>query len=88
MTVKHRTYLDLSDEQRRVAANDARSRLRTHLTNPFITGDQTAFIQSRLAEIDKWERGEVEVGPIKAKPVKKSVAHSVSLVEKVGVKEK
>lgn len=82
MGAKHVTYLDLSAEQRREAASQARARLRTHLSNPTLTPDQAAQIQAQMANIDRWEQGAIDMAP------KKGQAHTVTLSEAVDVNEK
>lgn len=82
MGVKHLTYLDLSEEQRREAANDARARLQMHLSNPTLTGDDHARIMAQIAELDRWEAGTIPVGD------RTPTAHVVHLTESVEVKAK
>lgn len=75
MGVKHMTYLDLPEEQRREAANEARARLRGHLSNPTLTPDQSTAILNQIAEIDRWEIGAI---PVEARA---PVSHVIELNE-------
>lgn len=81
MGVKHMTYLDLSPEQRREAANEARARLQTHLSNPTLSVEQQAVIMKQLTDLDRWEAGTIPIGGT-------PTAHVVQITETVEVKEK
>lgn len=62
MAVKHLTYLDLTPEQRALAASEARGRIKNLLANPFITPDQAEHLRLEMLRIGQWERGEVPLG--------------------------
>ncbi len=72
MGVIHLSYLDLTPEQRQKAAAQARSRIQTYLTHPFLSAEQRKQLQDQLARINQWERGTL---------------HIVNLTEKVSVKD-
>ncbi len=50
-------YLDLTAEQRRAGAKQARANLKSSLANPHLTPDQRAQLQGQLKRIDRWEAG-------------------------------
>ena len=62
MAVGHLTYLDLSLEQRRVAATRVREQIRNALANPFLAADQRAILTSQIDRITAWERGTLAIG--------------------------
>lgn len=82
MGVKHLTYLDLTVEQRREAANAARGRLQSHLSNPTLTPAQQGVIMAQLTDLDRWEAGTLPIGGA-ATPN----AHVVEIKEVIEVKE-
>jgi hypothetical protein len=75
MAIKHITYLDLTPEQRRQGAGEARTRLQGHLAHPFLTPGQRAQVAEEFARIGAWEHGRIPV------------AHEVSLSDTVEVAE-
>ena len=62
MAVKHYTYLDLTIEQRKAAANRVRDQIRSALSNPFLAGDQKAILSYQMDRITQWEHGQLPVG--------------------------
>jgi hypothetical protein len=62
MAVGHLTYKDLTPEQRREGAKAQREQLRQLMANPFLASEQLQALSERLAHIDKWEMGHLEVG--------------------------
>jgi hypothetical protein len=84
MTIKHISYLELTPEQRRKGAADARKRITGMMSTPFLTGDQHLALQAQLKSIDQWEKGELPVHP----PAGKSVNHKVGVGESVDLTAK
>jgi len=82
MAIKHFSYMDLTPEQRRKGAADARKRLSAMLAVPFLTPDQRDSIQGQLQNLDKWERGDL---PVARKPAetRQPVNHAVGVGEAV-----
>lgn len=68
MAVHHLTYLDLTLEQRKAAANRVREQVRAALINPFLAPDQTAILKYQLERITKWEHGKLQIGTPFAMP--------------------
>jgi hypothetical protein len=62
MAVKHLTYLDLTSQQRALAASEARGRIKSLLANPFVTPDQSEHLRLETVRIGLWERGEIPLG--------------------------
>lgn len=87
MAIKHFSYLDLTPEQRRKGAADARKRLSAMLAVPFLTPDQQSSIQAQLLNIDKWERGDLAIAP-RPTEVRQPVNHAVGVGETVKVDDK
>ncbi len=81
MAIKHISYADLTPEQRRKGAEEARKRLSGMLMAPFLTPEQQLAIQAQLKNIDDWEQGRL---PVARKPVN----HSVGIGEAVKVAAK
>lgn len=63
MAIKTLSYLDLTPEQRRNGAKQARERLRSLAGNPFLTEDQRTQLQEQLRKLDLWEHGKLELKP-------------------------
>ncbi len=61
MAVKRITYLDLSPEQRRKGAEQARLRLRGVLANPFLPAEQVRQVHQQLEHLDQWEKGQLQL---------------------------
>lgn len=59
----HRTYLDLSEAERREAAKAAKARYQGVLSSPGIvlTAEQTTHLRSRLRQLAKWVAGTLPV---------------------------
>lgn len=68
MAIRHLTYLDLTDDQRREGAKQARSRIKSALMNPGLTASQKTEFKAQLARINKWAKCELEVCGIPADP--------------------
>ena len=58
MTIKHLSYLDLTQQQRTAAANEARQRLKQLAANPFLTPDQQQHLQQERSNITHWEQAD------------------------------
>jgi hypothetical protein len=85
MAIKHLTYLDLTPEQRRDSARKARAQIQQQLANVLITPDQQQTLLTHLDKVNQWEAGTLAMGkPQTATPV----SHSVSVNERVAVREK
>lgn len=59
MAVKTLSYLELSPEDRKVAARQARERLRGLMANPLLTPENRETLADHLAHLDDWEAGKV-----------------------------
>jgi hypothetical protein len=57
MPLIHRSYLDLSIEQRKAGAKVVRARLRAALGNPSLTPAQIKQLQDQVLKINMWEAG-------------------------------
>lgn len=57
MAVKHLTYRDIPADQRQKGAAEARTRIVTLLSNPFLTPEQRAALDEQRTRIDLWEKG-------------------------------
>jgi len=55
MGVKRLNYKDLTPEQRRQGAKNARERIRAALLNPVLSPEQSAYLQEQMRKIDAWE---------------------------------
>lgn len=66
MAIGRMSFLDLSPEKRAQAAAAAISRLKTQLDNPFLTAEQTKFLQEKITQISHWEQGLVYTPKSKA----------------------
>lgn len=86
MGIKYMSYKDLSQDQRTRGATKIREQLRAMLMTPLLTDEQRAAIFTKLSDVSKWERGEIEVQPPPAF-VPKGVDHSVEVSEDVPVAE-
>ena len=75
MAIKHLTYLDLTPEQRRQGAGEARTRLQGHLMHPFLTPGQRAQVEQEFARVGAWEHGRIPV------------VHEVTLIESTDMAE-
>jgi hypothetical protein len=62
MAVGHATYLDLTKEQRQMAAARVREQVRQALANPFLAPEQRAILHSQVDRITRWERGTLAIG--------------------------
>jgi hypothetical protein len=82
--IKHLSYKDLSQDQRTKGAEKLRDQLRAMLSTPLLSDDQRVAIFAKLAEVSKWERGELEASP---SPSNISKDHSVDVTENVAVIE-
>lgn len=69
MAVGHITYLDLSLEQRRMAAARVREQIRAALANPFLDPGQRTILTAQIDRITAWERGTLAIGAPFATPV-------------------
>ncbi len=70
MAVGHVSYLDLTAEQRKLAANRVREQIRQAMANPFLSPEQRAILVAHVDHITKWERGLLPMGtPFPAAPV-------------------
>ena len=58
MTIKHLSYLDLTQQQRTAAANEARQRVKLLAANPFLTTDQQQHLQQERSNITRWEQAD------------------------------
>jgi hypothetical protein len=55
MGVRHKTFLEISAVQRRVAAADARKKATQLLNHPFLTPAQAAVVHNQIRSIGYWE---------------------------------
>jgi hypothetical protein len=83
MAIKHLTYLDIDPAKRSEAAEEARKRLRAHLSSPFTTADTASQIQAQIAKIDAWEHGQVPAAPAP----KAGRSHVVGVSENMKISE-
>lgn len=81
MAVKHLSYRDLSPEQRKKGAADARQRVVAMMSTPFLPAEQRAYFEKNLEQINQWERGALSELPAVAPQ-----NHTVQLTETVPVK--
>lgn len=68
MALHQLTYLDLTAEQRQLAASAARERLRQHTQNPFLTTEQAALLEVEQAKLGRWETGQILIQRSKEVP--------------------
>jgi hypothetical protein len=61
LIVTVRTYLDLTVERRKAAAQSLRDRQMSILADPFSTPEHKALAQAKLQKIRGWENGTVSV---------------------------
>ena len=61
MAIKHLTYLSLSTEQRATAAGVARGRIKTMMSNPWLTPTQAEQLRKELEHVGRWEKGTLPV---------------------------
>jgi hypothetical protein len=97
MTVRHLSYLDLTPAQRAKGAAEARQRLVSALSAPFLPADQQAHLRQELAKINQWETGTLPVqaapkapaAPVEVPPAPTPapVVHAVDIQEKLSVVE-
>ena len=59
MAIKHLTYLDIAEAQRKQAVALAKKPLREMLANPVLTNEQRKAVRERIVQLDCWEKGQV-----------------------------
>jgi len=100
MTVRHLSYLDLTPAQRAKGAAEARQRLVSALSAPFLPADQQAHLRKELTKLNQWETGTLPVHaspkalpaapvgmPPTPTPAPAPVVHAVDIQEKLSVIE-
>ena len=63
MAVKLLTYLDLTPEQRKKAAQTARGQLQAAASNPFLVAGQRSMVVGQMQRLSQWEQGTLPLGP-------------------------
>ena len=61
MAVQRLTYLDLTPEQRALAAQKVRAQIKATSTHSLLTPEQSAHLSKKLAQLDKWEKGTLPI---------------------------
>ncbi len=70
MAVGHVTYLDLTLEQRKAAAERLRGQVRAALGSPFLSDQQRSALHYQVDRLSRWEAGTLELGsPVMPPPV-------------------
>jgi len=97
MTVRHLSYLDLTPAQRAKGAAEARQRIMSALSAPFLPADQRDHFQRELAKLNHWEMGSLPfhaspkalpAAPVEVALAPVPVVHAVDIQEKLSVIEK